>query len=121
MPIDDPTVLAAVQETLLRAWRDRATAPALFVDGAVLPAGFVRREIMVAPRASRPYDAVEWRDSLVVVERGEIEVECLRGGSRRFACGTVMWLTDLSLRTIHNRGDEPVVLVAIARRRTGER
>jgi hypothetical protein len=95
--------------------------PPLFVAGAVLPAGFVRREITVAPRTSRPYDAAEWRDSLVVVERGEIEVECLRGGSRRFARGTVMWLTELSLRAIHNRGDEPVILVAVARRRTADR
>ncbi|MGH2700028.1 MAG: hypothetical protein ACRDJL_12650 [Actinomycetota bacterium] len=71
----------------------------------------------VAPGRPRPYDEAEWRDALVIVERGEIEVECLGGFFRRFPSGAVLWLVDLPVLAIHNRGPEPAVLVAVSRRR----
>ena len=73
--------------------------------------------IVVAPGRSRAYDEAEWRDALVVVEHGEIELECTAGGGRRFACGEVLCLAGLPLRTLHNRGSEPAVLVAVSRSR----
>jgi hypothetical protein len=77
---------------------------------------FERRVVVVAPGRPRPYDAAEWRDAIVVVERGEIEVEGRAGGRARFGAGAVVWLEGLPLRALHSRGGEPVVLVAVSRR-----
>jgi hypothetical protein len=87
-----------------------------FLDRPLSPA-FQLREIAVAPGAERLYDEEEWRGALVVVERGEIELECLAGGSRRFATGAVLWLFGLPLRALHNRGAEPALVVAVSRKR----
>ncbi|MGH2970359.1 MAG: hypothetical protein ACRDK0_15055, partial [Solirubrobacteraceae bacterium] len=85
-----------------------------FLDGP-LPPAFDRREVAVAPGRARAYDEAEWSDALVVVERGEIELECMAGGRRRFACGDVLWLSGLPLRALHNLGREPALLVAVTR------
>ena len=86
-----------------------------FLDRRIPPA-FALRELTLAPGGSHPYDEEEWRDALVVLVEGELHVECTRGGIRRFEPGAVMWLEGLPLRTFHNRGTEPVLLVAITRR-----
>jgi quercetin dioxygenase-like cupin family protein len=83
--------------------------------GRPLPPGFRLHVVAVAPGDARPYEAAEWRDALVVVERGEIELETVRDGTRRYARGDVLWLTGLPLRTLRNRGGEPAVLVAVSR------
>ncbi|HZO58812.1 MAG TPA: hypothetical protein VFB51_03875 [Solirubrobacterales bacterium] len=77
---------------------------------------FELRAVPVAPGSARPYDEDEWRDALVVVQRGEVELESLRGSRHHFECGDVLWLVGLPLRALHNRGAEPVVLLALARR-----
>jgi hypothetical protein len=84
-----------------------------------LSPAFERRVVAVEPGRSRVYDAVEWRDTLVVVERGEVELECRGGASERFGRGDVLWLSGLPLRALHNRGPGAVVLVAVSRRRAG--
>ncbi|MGH4025946.1 MAG: hypothetical protein ACRDRV_15325 [Pseudonocardiaceae bacterium] len=81
---------------------------------------FERRVIVLAPGGSRAYDEAEWRDALVVVEHGEVELECTAGGCRRFTCGEVLCLAGLPLRTLHNRGPEPAVLVAVSRATTDD-
>ncbi len=88
----------------------------LSIAGRALPPAFVRREVTVAPGAERPYDPAEWEDALVVVERGEIELECDAGHLARFRRGDILWLTGLPLRVLRNGGLEPVVLVAVSRR-----
>jgi hypothetical protein len=81
-----------------------------------MPAAFVVRVVEVAPGAERGYDETEWRDALVVVDRGEIELDC-RGGSRpRFAGGAVLWLGGLPVRALRNPGAAPAVLIAVYRR-----
>jgi hypothetical protein len=87
-----------------------------FLD-RTLPASFELRLVELEPGHQRAYDAEEWRGALVVVERGEIELECVRGGTRRFSSGAVLWLFGLPLRTLHNRGSEQTVLSAVSRRR----
>lgn len=52
----------------------------------------------------------------VVVERGEIHLEHLDGSLYSFACGAGVCVDRLPLRALHNRGREPAVLVAVARR-----
>jgi quercetin dioxygenase-like cupin family protein len=88
----------------------------LSIAGRALPPAFVRREVTVAPGAEHPYDPAEWRDALVVVERGEIELECGAGHLARFRTGDILWLTGLPLRVLRNDGPEPAVLVAVSRR-----
>lgn len=79
-----------------------------------LPPAFQRRVVAVAPGGTRVYDEAEWRDALVVVEYGEIELECLRG-RRSFASGDVLCLVGLKVRAIHNHRRELAVLVAVSR------
>ncbi len=76
---------------------------------------FDRRVVTIAPGQARLYDSDEWKDALVVLERGEIHVECRAGRFRLFLPGAVLWLTGLPLRALHNRGSEPAVLVAVWR------
>jgi hypothetical protein len=85
--------------------------------GRRVPAGFQVRRIVVAPGAERPYDEEEWRDAIVVVESGRIELECSCGGRRRFGGGDVLWLIGLPLRVLRNRGPVPAVLLAVSRLR----
>ena len=76
---------------------------------------FDLRVVELPPGGERAYDGAEWHDALVVVERGEIELDC-RGGSRpRFAGGAVLWLGGLPVRALQNPGPTPAVLVAVAR------
>jgi hypothetical protein len=76
---------------------------------------FRRRVVTIAPGRARLYDAAEWRDALVVVEQGEVHIECRAGRFRPFAQGAVLCLTGLALRALHNRGPQPAVLVAVWR------
>jgi hypothetical protein len=80
-----------------------------------LPPGFDRRVITLPPGSARPYVEGEWRDALVVIEQGEIDLECSGGGHRTFGRGDMLWFVGLSLRAVHNRGTEPAVLVAVSR------
>jgi hypothetical protein len=83
--------------------------------GRRLQPGFETAAISIGPRCRRAYDEAEWRDAIVVVERGDIELE-FRGGSQwRFCRGDALWLVGLPLRAIHNRGREPALLVAVSR------
>jgi len=89
-------------------------------DGAAVRAGFVRRTVVLDPGESRPSDDDEWRDAVVTVEWGDVELECAAGGRRRFTAGAVLWLTGIDIRVLHNVGADPVVLVAVSRRRGHE-
>jgi len=81
---------------------------------------FSLRMTVIAPGGVRAYDESEWRDALVVIERGEIELESEHGSRRRLDRGSVLWLAGLPLRAIHNPASEPALLVAVARRAPGE-
>jgi hypothetical protein len=73
------------------------------------------RVVSIPPGGERAYDGDEWNDALVVVGRGEVELDC-RGGSRpRFAGGAVLWLGGLPVRALRNPGPVPAVLVAVSR------
>jgi quercetin dioxygenase-like cupin family protein len=81
------------------------------------PQRFELRVTAVAPGHTLAYHETDWRDALVVVEHGEIELECLGGTRRRFGQGDVLWLVGLPLRALGNPGPEPAVLLAVSRRR----
>lgn len=90
------------------------TAPEGRIPRPVPPA-FAVRTVALAPGQAMAYVEDDWRDAIVVVERGEVEIECRAGGARRFASGSLLWLTGLQLKSLHNRGDEDLLLSAIAR------
>ena len=76
---------------------------------------FARRQVVLGPGDRRPYSQDEWDDALVIVKRGEVDLECRSGGRLRFIAGDMLWLTGLPLRALRNPGPEPAVLVAISR------
>jgi hypothetical protein len=80
-----------------------------------LPRTFDLRLVTIPAGCAKPFVPEDWDDSLVVVERGRVELECVRGGRRAFPTGAVMFLTGLPLRTIHNPGSEPALLAAVSR------
>jgi hypothetical protein len=85
--------------------------------GRDVPPGFELRVVVVPGGGERPYVDDEWRDALVVVEDGAIELECKGGAVGRFRAGDVLWICGLGVRVLRNRGTVPAVLAAVTRRR----
>jgi len=77
---------------------------------------FDRRVVVVAPGEARAYVPGEWRDALVVVEHGAVEVEDDAGGRVRFGAGGVLTLDGVAGRALHNAGPDAAVLRVVARR-----
>jgi hypothetical protein len=84
--------------------------------GRPLSPGFLVRVVLVGCGRQRAFDERDWRDALVVLERGELELECERGTRRRFGAGAVLCLSGLPLRMVHQRGPDPTLLVSVRRR-----
>ena len=74
------------------------------------------RAVVLAPGRSHSFDRLEWRDALVVVQQGEIELECRSGCKYVFVRDDVLWLDGLPLRALHNRGESPCLLLAVVRK-----
>lgn len=76
---------------------------------------FTVRKYVVPPRSERVYAQAEWRDALVVVESGSIELEAINGLRQKFVTGDVLTLTRTRLRVIRNRNRVTAVLSATSR------
>jgi hypothetical protein len=76
---------------------------------------FRRRVVDVAPGEELEIDTDRWRDVLVVLESGEIELECAAGGRSRFAAGAVLCLLP-PVCFLRNTNSDPARLIAISRR-----
>lgn len=85
--------------------------------GKRLPSPFELWIVILGPDQTLPYDEADWRDAVVVVETGQIDLVCPGGGRQRFVPGDVLCLSGLSLRTLRNPLPDPAVLVAVSRRR----
>lgn len=94
---------------------DPCPSQALSFLGEPLPRWVHRHVIVIEPGGARPYDESEWRDALVVVEEGEVTLECTRGGFTTFRSGDILWLVDVPLRTLRNLGRDRAVVVAVSR------
>ncbi|MFD1150974.1 hypothetical protein [Saccharothrix hoggarensis] len=57
-----------------------------------------------------PYDAREWRDALVVVLSGTLDLD-----GELFPEGSVLALAGLPLEVLRRHGEQPAVLVAVTR------
>jgi hypothetical protein len=76
-----------------------------------------RRTVILPPGDVLDFVAADWADTLVVVERGELEIECRSGRRATFAADAVLTLVELPVRCLRNRGSEPLVLSAVTRHR----
>lgn len=81
-----------------------------------LPATFAMRAVVISPGTDRPFDEHTWRDAIVEVEQGQLELELRDGRRLPFNPGDVLWLTGLPALALRNPGDEDTVLVAVSRR-----
>jgi hypothetical protein len=86
---------------------------ALFRDP--LPAGFSRRVLQVASGLELDVDATGIPDAIVLVEEGELELECRPGTRRRFTRGSMLPIARLQPIRIRSVGRCPLVLVAVSR------
>jgi quercetin dioxygenase-like cupin family protein len=84
-------------------------------NGGAPPMFFVRA-VSIAPGSARAFDEAEWRDAVVSLACGEVELECLGGSTQRIRRGDVLWLSGLPVRALRNPGEEPAVLIAVSRR-----
>jgi hypothetical protein len=89
--------------------------PRLSLLGRRIPAWAQLRIVAIEPGCRRAYDPAEWRGALVVVERGEIELECPSGARWRFEEGAVMSLAGLPIRALCNERSATVLLTALSR------
>ena len=89
----------------------------LSFSGRALPAFCELRLVRVEPGCEHPFVEDEWSDAIVVVEEGQIDIECVEGGVRQFPQGAILFLAGLPLRALVNRGAVPAVLSAVSRRR----
>jgi len=92
---------------------DESACDALFCDP--LPEGFSRRVFRVAPGLELGLEPDGLPDAIVVVERGELELECRAGTCRRFAPGSMIPIARLPVTHLRNVGPGPLVLVVVSR------
>jgi hypothetical protein len=88
---------------------------ALFRDP--LPEGFSRRVFRIAPGLELCLEPGGLPDAIVVVEQGELELECRAGAWRRFGRGSMIPIALLPVAHLRNVGPGPLVLVAVSRAR----
>jgi hypothetical protein len=77
---------------------------------------FRRTVVELAPDEELRIESRLWRDAIVFLENGEIEVECAAGDSRPFAAVAVLCFPS-PVRLLRNRGNVSARLIAISRRR----
>ena len=97
-----------------------AGLPPVEDDDAPVPtrpgSAFRRRTVTIPAQETVPYVAEDWRGALVMIERGSVDLCCVRGGRRRFTDGAILFMDGLALVSLHNPGLDEVVLVALSRR-----
>ncbi|HXV58567.1 MAG TPA: hypothetical protein VD704_11930 [Gaiellaceae bacterium] len=87
--------------------------------GRRLPRGFALCAIVVPPGGRRRSEDAP-PASLLVVEHGEVELVCPRGGRCRLVPGCMLWPESSPGGLLVNSGTAPAVLVAVWRRGTDE-
>jgi hypothetical protein len=80
-----------------------------------LPQGFCRHVFRVAPGLELDLEPGGLPDAIVVVEQGELELECRAGTCRRFGRGSMIPIALLPVSHLRSVGPGPLVLVAVSR------
>jgi hypothetical protein len=92
---------------------EESAGDALFRDPP--PEGFARQVYRAAPGRELDLEPARLPDAIVVVEQGELELECQAGGRRRFGRGSMIPIARLPVAHLRSVGSRPLVLVAVAR------
>ena len=92
---------------------DESAGDALFRNPP--PAGFSRRVFRVAPGVEVDLDARGVLDAIVLVEEGEIELECRAGTRRRFGRGSIIPITRPPVAHARSVGSCPLLLLSVSR------
>ena len=82
--------------------------------GRGCPSGFRLRTTVLASGAELAFRAADWRDALVVVEIGEVEIECSTGPRAVFGAGAVLTFAGLTPRCLRNPGDRPLIISSLS-------
>ena len=88
--------------------------------GRAAPAGMDLRMVSIPAHTQLVCEPVEWAGALVVVEAGELELECRGGTSGCFAAGSVLFFDGLGLHAVRNSSHETALVCVVTRRRTPE-
>jgi hypothetical protein len=83
--------------------------------GGQLPSWVDVRIFAIAPGGERAYRAREWRNALVVVERGQLELRSLDDTRWHFERGATLFLAGLPIRALRNNGLETALICALSR------
>jgi hypothetical protein len=81
-----------------------------------LPGAFERRIVVIGPGDTRVTHQAEWRDAIVVVAQGRVDVVGVGGTRHSFGHGDVITLDRVPVRRLCNHGSEPAVLMVLRRR-----
>jgi hypothetical protein len=79
-----------------------------------LPEGFSRRVFRVAPGLELGLDTRRLPNTIVVVEEGELELQCRAGTCRRFGRGSMIPIGRLPIAHVRSVGSGSLVLVAVS-------
>jgi hypothetical protein len=96
---------------------DESAGDALFRDP--LPPGFSRHVFRAAPGLELGLEPARLPDAIVIVEHGELELECGAGTRRRFGRGSMIPIARLPVSHLRSVGPGPLVVVAVSRARRG--
>jgi hypothetical protein len=86
-----------------------------FLGRPIGPA-FQARSITIPAHGERVVDAGFWRDAIVAVQRGRLEIETIAGGRLAFPPGALVCFEGVRLRALRCLDAESVVLLVISRR-----
>lgn len=73
--------------------------------------------IRIPPGGELLFKAADWRDTIVLVHDGRLELEWDGGIRWSFATGAILALDGLAPRRLENRGRRGVLLIAVSRQR----
>lgn len=75
----------------------------------------LEQRLLIMSGQPRAYSTTDWDNVLLVVERGQLELEWSRGARLRFEPGDTLCLANLDLRALHSAGAQPTLLLALKR------
>jgi hypothetical protein len=81
-----------------------------------LPPWFQRRVVTIAPGETVGAGDSAWRDEIVSVESGALDIVGPDGAVLHLGAGAVLWLDGVAHVALRGAGEEPTVLAAIRRR-----
>jgi hypothetical protein len=73
------------------------------------------RTVMLQPGDAVDYNVLDWADTVMIVERGVLGIECCTGTRASFPEGAVLSFAGVTLRRLRNAGTTPLVLSALSR------